>query len=102
MNFEIISGPSLDELLDSFRYAYDDAYKPVEFGVVFSRNNDGERVVVPMSDVRVSSIQHADGSGASFNLEGRCKATGEPDKCLVFRAYYSTEKHSGWIFFPPF
>lgn len=105
MGFEINSGPSLDELLDSFRHAYDGACKPVEFGVVFSLNHDNEALLVPMSDVRIISIQYEDGSGTSFNLAGRCMVnlrdtTGKPDEDRSFRAFYSTKEHSGWILFP--
>lgn len=108
MSFEIISGPTLDELLDSFRHAYDgDACEPVEFEVEFSRDRDNEPLLVPMADVRILGIQHNDGSGTSFKLYGRCMVnlrctTGKPDENHGFRAYYSTKEHSGWISFPSF
>lgn len=106
MSYEIISGPSLDELLDSFRHAYDgDTCKPVEFGVVFSRNHNNEPLLVPMADVRILAIEYEDGSGEGLNVRGRClvnlnpHSARKPDETRRFRGYYSPNTGHGWISF---
>ncbi|MBR3256641.1 hypothetical protein IKG10_03210 [Candidatus Saccharibacteria bacterium] len=112
MSFEIISGPTLEILLDSFKHAYDDdTGEPVEVkfgvvsGVVFDRNNNEVGVLVPMSDVKILGIRYEDDSGTNFSLLGRCFVNLNPhsarksDKIRRFRAYYSTDTGLGKIVF---
>ena len=109
MSFGIISGPSLDELLDSFRHAYDGACKPVEFGVVsgvvFDCNHNGTKTLIPMSDTNILAIEYEDGSGKGLNVSGRClvnlnpHSARKPDETRRFRGYYSPDTGHGWITF---
>ena len=106
MSYEIISGPSLDELLDSFRHAYDGgACEPVKFEAVFDYNHDGEPLLVQMSDTNILAIEYEDGSGKGLNVRGRClvnlnpHSARKPDETRLFRGYYSLDTGHGWITF---
>ena len=77
--YEIVSGPSKSALFDACMYAYSkDAKIAVNFAIpqAYSNDtNDATRMYLPMqiTDVVITGIQHEDGSGESFNLEGYCK-----------------------------
>ena len=77
--YEIVSGPSKSALFDACMYAYSkDAKIAVNFAIpqAYSNDsNDATKLYLPMriTDIAITGIQHEDGSGESFNLEGCCK-----------------------------
>ncbi|MBQ1387762.1 hypothetical protein IIY68_03170 [Candidatus Saccharibacteria bacterium] len=74
--YEIVGGPSTDRLFDALRYAYDKDVKiPINFGIVIGlsrpKNDPGCCSIGAHScGLRLTSIQHEDGSGCSFNIGG--------------------------------
>lgn len=110
--FDIVAGPNRDMLFDACKYAYDKTVRiPIDFtvaiGYTIPKHHPG-CAYVPMfvSDIKIASIEHEDGSGESFNLKGYCKA--DPDstvgsaatcKSYNFKAYYNTKSRSGCITF---
>ena len=107
-SFEIVSGPNKDTLFDACKYAYSKNSKiAVEFGVALGytmpRDHPGcAYFPMNMRGVVISSIEHEDGSGESFNLQGYCRASLDINqnlKAYRFEAYYNTKKRSGTICF---
>lgn len=109
--FDIVDGPNRELLVDSFKYAYDENVRiPLRFSIVLSERNESNdsHVYVPAKTKawRITSLQHEDGSGQSFNIEGYCKAYLLPVYPSVgevaylsyrFKAYYSTKNRRGQI-----
>ena len=106
--FDIVAGPNRDMLFDACKYAYDKTVRiPIDFtvaiGYTMPKHHPG-CAYVPMyiSDIKVASIEHEDGSGESFNLRGYCKANLDSTVTYTpykFKACYSTSNHSGHITF---
>ena len=107
LSFEVMDGPSKDRLIDAFKYAYDkEARVPVEFsvarGYTAPKDNPGcAYVVLDAKDFRILSLQHEDGSGHSFNIEGYCTANvdGRAKRFCWFKMYYETKNRKGVITF---
>lgn len=111
-NFDIVAGPNRDMLFDACKYAYDKMVQiPIDFivaiGYTMPKHHPG-CAYIPMyiSDIKVVSIEHENGSGESFNLRGFCKADpdstfGNAETCTSynFKAYYNTKNRSGCITF---
>lgn len=107
--FEIVAGPSKDLLFDACKYAYSrQNHLTVGFKVAIGYTrpkNDPGAGIIPMtiSDMVITSIQHEDGSGESFNIEGFCRANllsiTETLKSYNFNAYYETRTRRGTISF---
>lgn len=109
--FDIVDGPSRDTLFDACKYAYSKAAQvPVYFGVVFGqmpKNHPDCGAHLPMSikDVKITGIEHEDGSGESFNLHGYCNADlnfmseDATYATYKFEAYYNAKSRDGWITF---
>lgn len=107
--FEIIDGPNKDALFDACKYAYNsDSTIAIDFTVAIGYTmpkSHPDCACVPMSitDVRIVGIEHEDGSGESFNLEGYCKADPDssgrinPTASYKFTAYYDARKRRGGI-----
>ncbi len=100
--FDIVAGPNRDTLFDACKYANDKTIRiPIEFIVVPEHYSP-----IYISDIKIVSIEHEDGSGVSFNLRGYCKAdlgslVGNAETCTSykFKAYYNTKNRSGSITF---
>ena len=111
-SYDIVSGPCKDTLFDACKYAYS---KNVKIQVVFSiaigytaPKHDPGCCYIPMSiaDIRITSIEHEDGSGESLNLRGYCRAdltnyggTSTALKPYKFEAYYNAKTRRGFISF---
>lgn len=108
--YSIINGPSKSVLFDSCLYAYStDANVHVNFSIsqsCSSHSNDAVKLYLPMqiTDIVITGIQHEDGSGESFNLEGYCKVDIDyhirnDGVCRYryrrFTAYYDTRSRKG-------
>lgn len=82
--FCIEGGPSLDRLLDMFKYAYDVTTSiggsfVVAEGYTAPRGEPGAAYIpLEMKDIILTTIQHESGNDHCFNLSGYCKvALGE-------------------------
>ena len=116
--FDVVCGPNLDRLLDSFKYAYDfNAKVPVTF--VIAEHYTGKKgepscgfTQLEIDKIRINSIAHESGNDYSFELHGYCEAalgdvyynatTKGYVKALVpagFRCYYNTKTREGNITF---
>ncbi|MGI6612525.1 MAG: hypothetical protein ACOX0Z_03075 [Candidatus Nanosyncoccaceae bacterium] len=109
--FSIEGGPNKDRLCDAFKYAYSEADTiDIDFSVVIGYTMPPSDpgcayVLMPISDVKITSLQHEDGSGESFNIGGYCKADlthsggrRAPTVCR-FEAYYNAKTRKGKISF---
>lgn len=110
--YDIIAGPNRDALFDACKYAFS---KSVKFSIGFSiamgytMPKDDPRcayIALDITDVKICSIEHEDGSGDSFNLSGFCMADLESSgkinksfKPYKFDAYYNAKKREGHIAF---
>lgn len=110
--FSIINGPSKSVLFDSCQYAYSkDVKVHINFAIpqgYSSHSNDAIKLYLPMqiTDIVITGIQHEDGSGESFNLEGHCKVDIDyhirnDGVCRYqyrrFTAYYNSKSRKGTI-----
>lgn len=112
--YDIVDGPSKSTLFDACQYAYNKGTKiSVMFEIVQGYSEDSNDdpklklpLFLPIADILVTGIQHEDGSGESFNLEGYCCADIDyyEKKCYTntyfyenyrFSAYYNTESRTG-------
>ena len=101
--FNIENGPSLDRLFDAFKYAYSEYYDKVYATFLIAKSYttppgaSGRAFrLLDAKDFRLTSIQHEDGSGQSFNLAGYCKVYDTPKN---FTAYYNAKTRKGTISF---
>ena len=97
----IANGPSKDRLFDSMKYQYEDS--SIESNFRFSLDQD-DKNAIKVRNLKIVGIQHEDGSGYSFNLEGVCDADLENSSITVyspyrFKAYYSARTRKGHIEF---
>ena len=110
--FSIINGPSKSVLFDSCQYAYSKDVKVyINFAIpqgYSNHSNDATKLYLPMqiTDTVITGIQHEDGSGESFNLEGHCKVDIDyhirnDGVCRYqyrrFTAYYNSKSRKGTI-----
>jgi len=110
--YSIINGPSKSVLFDSCLYAYSkDAKVYINFAIpqgYSNHSNDATKLYLPMqiTDLVITGIQHEDGSGESFNLEGHCKVDIDyhirnDGVCRYqyrrFTAYYNSKSRKGTI-----
>ena len=108
--YSIINGPSKSVLFDSCQYAYSkDVKVHINFAIsqgCSSHSNDAIKLYLPMqiTDIVITGIQHEDGSGESFNLEGYCKVDIDyhirnDGVCRYqyrrFTAYYNSKSRKG-------
>lgn len=108
--FSIINGPSKSVLFDSCQYAYSkDVKVHINFAIpqgYSNHSNDATKLYLPMqiTDLVITGIQHEDGSGESFNLEGYCKVDIDyhirnDGVCRYqyrrFTAYYNSKSRKG-------
>lgn len=110
--FNIENGPSIEALFNACRYAYDpNGTVHVGFKVAVAytctKNNVSGYIAMQLKDIRITSIEHEDGSGYRFNLCGYCKAdlnTLNAEKAVFksyrFEAFYNAKTRRGNIYFP--
>ena len=84
------------------------AHVPVAFGVVkdcVAPRDDPSHTCTMLAtkDFRILSLQHEDGSGYSFNIEGYCKARPQGGKNSLtehrYTMYYNAKTRKGTITF---
>ena len=108
--YDIINGPSKSALFDACMYAYSkDAKIAVNFTIsqgYSNDTNDATRLYLPLpvTDIKITGIEHEDGSGESFILKGYCNV--DKDYLLRrdniyryrysrFSAYYDAKNRKG-------
>lgn len=103
-SYRILNGPNTDRLVDAFKYAYDKPFGcllPLEFEVEF----DVDTTKTQICPFHVTSIEHEDGSGHSFNIKGSCLIPSLAETDLyktVYTGYYNASTRKGWVkFFQP-
>ena len=105
--FKIEEGPTLNRIIDAFKYAYDkNARVELQFSVAEGYTTPTDQpgcayVPLKVQDFRLNTIQHEDGSGHSLNLEGYCRAgsQNEVPQPMQFKAYYNTATRTGTMQF---
>lgn len=108
--YSIINGPSKSVLFDSCLYAYSkDAKVHVNFAISQGYSNHGDdatklHLLLPVTNIKITGIEHEDGSGESFILKGYCYV--DKDHLLRgdhtyrykysrFSAYYDAKSRKG-------
>ena len=108
--YDIINGPSKSALFDACMYVYNkDAKIAVNFTIsqgYSNDTNDATRLYLPLpvTDIKITGIEHEDGSGESFVIKGYCHV----DKDYLLRkentyryrysrflAYYNAKNRKG-------
>ena len=108
--YDIISGPSKATLFDACLYSYSkDAKIAVNFTIsqgYSNDSNDATRLYIPLpvTNIKITGIEHEDGSGESFIIKGYCHV----DKDYLLRkentyryrysrflAYYNAKNRKG-------
>jgi hypothetical protein len=107
--YEVVNGPALDTLLDSFKYAYSkvdviNLHFSIPIGITFGRDGKSVDVLMPMRNVRITSIGYEDGSGERFLIKGFLEA--DPQGLshqnpiyshYSFDGYYDAHRRKGWL-----
>ena len=94
----IEAGPSREELLDAFKYAYD---KERSFEVTFTgfsvREMGGvrQRLSGGKFTAKIVGLMHEDGSGQSLIIDAY--VSGKPLKDKLVKFYYSAEQRTGHL-----
>ncbi len=107
-SFDIVSGPSRDELFEMMKHAYDDAPLPTdkfEVGLYYLEGKTISIYFIETTDMQISSLEHADGSGHAFNFTGFIKADIRIEykrraieyRSYEFKAYYNSKTKRGYI-----
>lgn len=108
--YSIINGPSKSVLFDSCLYAYSkDAKVHVNFAISQGCSNHGDdatklHLLLPVTNIKITGIEHEDGSGESFILKGYCYVDRDHFlrgdhtyryKYSRFSAYYDAKSRKG-------
>lgn len=111
-HYDIVAGPNKDALFDSCKYAHSKVAKltidfTVAIGYTMHKNDPGcAYIAMPITNIRITGIEHEDGSGESFILHGYCEAdlhsfggNNVAYETYRFEAYYNSKHRNGWITF---
>lgn len=108
ITLEITDGPSRDTIFDSMKYSYETRI-PLEFKIIKeepipNHNNIFTSTPLATRDIEVHTIQHEDGTGFKFNLEGYLDVKVSEGGYLPrkFKAFYDTKARKGTITFKKF
>ena len=77
-HYDIVCGPSKSALFDACMYVYNkDAKIDVNFTISQGYSNDTNDATklylpLPVTNIKITGIEHEDGSGESFILKGYC------------------------------
>ncbi len=95
MVLQISDGPSKDRLFDACKYAY--GKNVIEINFRFQQNAENP---VGVKNIKITTIQHEDGSGYSLNFSGFMDAKLPERECFLpyrFLAYYDARTRKGYI-----
>ena len=99
ITLRITDGPSRDMIFDSMKYLYETRI-PLEFKFT-KEETPGE--VVKTRDIEIHTLQHGDGTGYRFNLEGYLDVKAEGGYIpRRFKAFYSAKSRKGTIILKKF
>lgn len=108
-SFDVVNGPSKDRLIDAFKYAYSKQTQiSVKFSVVLSYTAPKDdpscvRLIMLIDDFHIVSLQHENGSGHSFIVEGYCQASLHSGTTQLepydYNMYYNAKTRKGTIEF---
>lgn len=108
-SFIIEHGPSKDRLFDACKYAYSrNSHIEIDFGIGDENTGDPKvaYIPIPTCDFKIFAIEHEDGSGGSFNLQGCCRVNLNGNdqnpkhfETCNFSAFYSSHNRRGRITF---
>ena len=103
VTFGIVDGPSRDAIFDAMKYNYETRL-PLDFKIIKGSTipEDGQpesNDAINTRDVEIHTIQHEDGSGFNFNLEGYIdiKIEGQGYIPRRFKAFYNAKSRKGSI-----
>ena len=103
VTFGIFDGPSRDLIFDSMKYNYETRI-PLDFKIVkgyTAPKDDPVAAIVPLKtrDVEIHTIQHEDGTGFKFNLEGDIDIKVDDSGYVPrrFKAFYNAKTRKGTI-----
>lgn len=106
-HFLIMGGPCKDRIFDACKYAFENIAIDLDFRIVpssqvFKEDNPEYPVlVVPVKNIRITSIQYENNSSDNeLLLSGYCNAALDPlmqQKKCKFSAYYDCGNGTGWI-----
>lgn len=105
--FDIVDGPNREAIFDAMLYTYE-AKIPIDFNIVLGytappSDPTAAAHMLGMKNFQIHSIQHEDGSGYSFNLEGYADVrNGSGYTPCKFKAYYHARSRKGHIKFKKF
>lgn len=112
--YRIVAGPSIDYLIDSFKYLYSTVAKiSIEFSIMPEEkptmidDDTKEAELLYVRNVKITAIQHKGKSFGTFNLRGVCDADVRIEKPQLplfyktcgFIAHYNTDTGRGIIAF---
>lgn len=103
-NYNIENGPNADKLIDAFKYAYDDSSNVRAQFTITEKPLGALKLPCDLAEceVRIKSLEHEDGSGHSFNIEGSFDKVlsgtiGLSFRELRFKGYYNAHIRKGHI-----
>ena len=106
-SFDIVKGPDKDELFEMLKHAYDEPLlsDKFEIGLYYLEGKSISCYYIETTDMQISSLEHADGSGHAFNLTGFIKADTRIEyrkstphyQNYEFKAYYNAKTKRGYI-----
>lgn len=99
MFFQIVDGPSVGQLIDAFKYAYNVENPILAIFCLKEVTADGQQPKTlttsnAKAKIRIVSLQYEDGSGKSFNLEGYIQFQ---EGTIIAKGYYHAGKHTGFL-----
>ena len=99
----IIDGPSRDTIFDAMKYSYETRI-PLDFKIVRGDSvsedgRSGSKDMLGTRDIEIHTIQHEDGTGFKFNLEGYVDIKIESQGYIPrrFKAFYNAKSRKGNI-----
>lgn len=107
VTFGIVDGPSRDAIFDAMKYNYETRL-PLDFKIVKGDSisedgRSGSKDILGIRDIEIHTIQHEDGTGFKFNLEGYVDIKVEQGYIpRRFKAFYNAKSRKGAISFKKF
>ena len=99
-SFKIINGPSRSDLFVAMEYAYEAKF-PIRFYLEGDSMPQADSVafMLDAENIIIHTLQHEDGSGHKFNLEGYMDARVKSNYYAPykFRAFYNAKARKGHI-----
>ena len=107
VTYGIVDGPSRDMIFDAMKYNYETRI-PLDFKIIkgsaISEDDQSTPDMLGTRDIEIHTIQHEDGTGFKFNLEGYIDVKIESQGYIPrrFKAFYNARSRKGSISFKKF